>query len=394
MKANAVPKGRFKIINFKNRTGSQSWRVTGTRRNGDRIRENFQDDQSAQCRQLELEAEWHMRKTEQQIRSTKLTETQIGIAETCFCLVEDDTHVLTAVRYWIANGKLIAPKESPKLDDAFEQYKTWMQSPDCKMRPLSKMAAKTRVNAFVNSTSNLQVASITTENVEKFLDLFPTLRTRLNYRHGVSHFFNWCIDRPRRWLTVNPCKLIKIRVGHTEPPKVLPIADCEKLMAEAQTFDDGALLPYLTLTLFEGLRPFEARRMKWDHINFADREIRIEGWQTKTKRPRSFTLDDRTMKWLNRCKDLPIFPANFANRIPVLMKKIGYGAGDGLKKWPKDFLRHTAISHFFRNTGSYGLTAERFGNSEAIIKKHYQGRVTSAETKKFYALMPKKGQSK
>jgi hypothetical protein len=51
-------------------------------------------------------------------------------------------------------------------------------------------------------------------------------------------------------------------------------------------------------------------------------------------------------------------------------------------------LRHTAISHYFRATGSYGRTAEQFGNSEGIIKKHYQGRVSSADTKKFYALRP------
>jgi hypothetical protein len=38
----------------------------------------------------------------------------------------------------------------------------------------------------------------------------------------------------------------------------------------------------------------------------------------------------------------------------------------------------------------YGKAAEQFGNSEAIIKKHYQSRVSSDDTKKFYALMPKK----
>ena len=54
-----------------------------------------------------------------------------------------------------------------------------------------------------------------------------------------------------------------------------------------------------------------------------------------------------------------------------------------------DVMRHTAISHYFRKTGSYGQTAEQFGNSEAIIKRHYQGRVTSEETERFYAIRPK-----
>jgi hypothetical protein len=59
-----------------------------------------------------------------------------------------------------------------------------------------------------------------------------------------------------------------------------------------------------------------------------------------------------------------------------------------LKPWVSDILRHTAISHYFRATGSYGRTAEQFGNSESIIKKHYQSRVSSKDTKRFYGLRP------
>ena len=62
----------------------------------------------------------------------------------------------------------------------------------------------------------------------------------------------------------------------------------------------------------------------------------------------------------------------------------------GLEKWTPDIMRHTAISHYFRRTGSYGFAAEQFDNSEAIIKSHYQGRVSSAETKGFYRLFPGK----
>jgi hypothetical protein len=39
-------------------------------------------------------------------------------------------------------------------------------------------------------------------------------------------------------------------------------------------------------------------------------------------------------------------------------------------------------------TGSYGLTAEQFGNSEAIIKAHCQGQVASEDTNRFHRLTP------
>ena len=71
------------------------------------------------------------------------------------------------------------------------------------------------------------------------------------------------------------------------------------------------------------------------------------------------------------------------------LRFIGRSA-EGINPWINDVMRHTAISHYFRKTGSYGLTAEQFGNSEGIIKNNYQGRVSSADTAKFYALRPAK----
>ena len=62
-----APKQRFKIIKFINpRTDTTSWRVSGIKRNGERIRENYADPQEAQFRYTELEGgipchQWHRR---------------------------------------------------------------------------------------------------------------------------------------------------------------------------------------------------------------------------------------------------------------------------------------------------------------------------------------------
>ena len=55
-----APRQRFKVLKFVNpRTGTTSWRVSGIRRNGERIRENYADPQEAQLRYTELEGEYH-----------------------------------------------------------------------------------------------------------------------------------------------------------------------------------------------------------------------------------------------------------------------------------------------------------------------------------------------
>src|SRR5690242_19186438 len=102
----AAPRARFRIQKFTNpRTSTQSWRVTGTRKNGVRVRENFADAKAAQFRQTELEVEFLSREAESTLRSTRLTEAQVSIAEACCRLVDEDSQVITAVRYWHAHGR-------------------------------------------------------------------------------------------------------------------------------------------------------------------------------------------------------------------------------------------------------------------------------------------------
>jgi integrase len=386
---------RFKIVEFENRAGSKSYRVTGTRRNGERVRENFAAEPEARCRQIELETEYLQGHAETAIQATKLTPDQLRLSEAAIIQLGDDwTRILDAATYWQQHGKHHAIADSPRLDDAFSQFKAAVAA-DTSIRHLTRLAATTRVNAFVNSTANMHVCDVLPETVLKFLDGMKvgdakaSARTRINYCGGISKFFTWCMDRERRWIAVNPCTAVKIKIGDKAPPHILSLEMCERLLRAAEKFKDGRLLPYLTLTLFCGLRPFEARRIQWGQVNFQDRELRIEANQSKVKRGRTIALADTELKWLRACKRKPFGPDNLNKDFAALIRGVGFGTEGASPRWTKDVLRHTAISHYFRLSGSYGRSAERFGNSEAIIKANYQGRVTSDDTKKFYALRPK-----
>src|SRR5688572_30353988 len=99
-------KTRFRIQPFVNASGTQSYRVAGTKLNGERIRENYADAKAAQARQIELEGEYHSRgPTETLLRATRLSDTQVHLAETAFRKLTDDADILRAVDYWLSNGK-------------------------------------------------------------------------------------------------------------------------------------------------------------------------------------------------------------------------------------------------------------------------------------------------
>src|SRR3974390_435230 len=123
-----APKQRFKILKFTNpRTGTTSWRVSGIKRNGERVRENYADPQEAQFRYTELEGEVHATNGTAALRATRLTDEQVAIAEAGFKRLERDQDLLTAIDHWLRTGKPTVLKESPRLDDAFKQFQAWLE---------------------------------------------------------------------------------------------------------------------------------------------------------------------------------------------------------------------------------------------------------------------------
>lgn len=386
---------QFKIQPFANpRTGSQSWRVTGFKRDGTRIRENYADQKEAECRQVALTTEWLTGQRETTVQATKLTETQIKLAEAAFLRLDNDADLMLAIDDWIKHGKQRMVADSPRLDEAFTAYENWLAK-ECTLRDLSKKNLRRRVNVFVNSTPNIRVVDITPETIENYLGKRDVSgASKDNDRRAVSSFMSWCMDRKRRWIAVNPCSAVKVDKGEKAPPAILTLEQCETLLRTADKFKRGKLAPYVAVCLFGGLRPSEAQRLTWQAVNLKDRELRLEGIQTKTGKPRVVAICDTLHAWLTAHKNKPFYQSNWRRDFDHIKAAIGFGKATAkkphLKEWVPDLLRHTAISHYLRKTGSYGQSADQFGNTEAIIKIHYQGRVTSQDTKKFYALRPRK----
>ncbi|HTG44818.1 MAG TPA: site-specific integrase [Verrucomicrobiae bacterium] len=392
MRATSNGAARFSIAPFTNPvTGTQSWRVAGYKLDGSRIRENYAEEKAARCRQIELETESLARQSETNIRATKLSETQLRLAETVFIKLDDEADILRAVDYWLKHAKDKTVEHSPRLDEAWEAFAAWLKTTE-EMRHHSKRNLQTRVAMFVNATANAQLQDITKENVRAFLDKRSVgATTKDNDRRAISRFFAWCMEDKRNWLKSNPAHY-KTKKGEKPPPVILSLDECERLLAATKKHKRGALVPYVSVCLFGGLRPFEAARLSWDRVNLSDDELRVESVTSKGKRTRVIKVCPTLKRWLLLRKDKPFFPTNWRNEFDAIKRKVGFGTSNKdaphLKPWVQDIMRHTATSHYFRKTGSYGETAEQMGNSEAIIKKHYASRVTTDEMKKFYALKP------
>ncbi len=376
-------KCRYRVIEFRNNTGSRSWRVAGYKPDGSRVRENFADVKTAQCRQLELEAEALKQPADRAVRATSLSEDALRVAEFAMLKLGDDwARLPDCVDYWLKAGGKTIPTDSPRIDDAVGQYLDWLKKSP--LREATRDNRKFQIKVFQNSVPNIRLSEATPEFVEAFLDGRKVAPATKNFsKKLLSVFFSWCVERPRRWLNSNPCREIRIDLGESKPPAVLTVAQCKALLGAAENHADGLMAPYIAVCLFGGLRPAEAQRLTWEQVNLHDGEIRLVPAQTKTGRGRIAKICPTLAAWLRAYQGKPFYPAGWRKGFAAVKEAAG------LEDWTPDIMRHTAISHFFRKCGSYGFTAEQFGNSEAVIKSHYQGRVSSEDTRAFFRLMPK-----
>src|ERR1051325_4997320 len=326
---------RFKLLEFKNAGGSTAWRVSGYRRDGSRVRENFADAKAAQTRQAQLEAEFLSRtQDDSALRATRLTDTQLRIAETCFIRLDDDSQMISAINYWLEHGRQHAVKESPRLDDAFAQFGAWLRT--CELRDLSRKNLRPRVNVFFTCVPKMRVADVTPDTIDTYLGKRAVSpKSKDNDRRAVSRFFSWCIERPRRWSTMNPCREIRIARGDDAPPAVLSLKECKALLRKAESFEQGRLVPYVAVCLFGGLRPSEAARLTWDAVNLTDGEIRLERHQTKTGQSRVVEICDTLRAWLKAYEGKPFFTSNWRKDFDQIKKAAGYGGREDKEKEEK-----------------------------------------------------------
>jgi len=153
---------------------------------------------------------------------------------------------------------------------------------------------------------------------------------------------------------------------------------------------DGILLPYLTLSLFCGVRSTESLLLDWDAINLDQRVVTLGAKIAKKRSRRTVEIPVNAVAWFKRCKDQPICAPRRV--LDTAKRAAGYAIREcesgGLPTWPASVLRHTAISYRLAQTGDEARTTAWAGNSPDVIHEYYKDLVTPAATDMFWSLSP------
>jgi len=377
------PRAFFVVTKFTNPKGSTSYRVTGTKRDSERIRENYPTLEEATGRKQALETEALNFITASKLKTTRLTDEQIADAESAYHALEQRPVTLTqAVRFFIDNYR--EPEVKITLKAALEKFLADKIAE--KARPHTVKNLRWRIGAFVKlHPLERLVSDILPVHISEFINRtgFKSrgLRTKRNDHLALSSFFSWASQNAPCLCVNNPMpKPRRIKIDQADP-EIMPLETVRRLLDAARCYKQGKTLPYFTLGLFCGLRPHELSRITWSNIDLEDKVVTLGPTIAKTRSKRHVEIADNAVEWLrpHAAKNIAIGRYDF-----IAVRQLAQ-----LKKWPVDVMRHTSISNHLTLHQHEGKTALWAGNSPGIIQRFYKGLVKINEARLFWDIRPK-----
>ena len=377
----------FAVSRFENRNGTTSWRVSGSLA-GVRIRKNFPSREEAAAEKSSLELRAAQATSGQRSVATSLSNDQVREAEAAFRrLVGAPKPLAFYLDYALTNYR--APDRDQTLAAAVAEYMA-SKSRECDRSLISACQVNNIRKELVLLQAHFprcSVAQLTASQLQAFCERgIPSLKSQNNRRGLLGTFFKFALQKD--WIAKNPVdKVPHHRIAHRRgSAQTLTVQRAADLMAHVEAYRGGALVPFLALCLFAGIRPCvrtgEIAKLRADHVRLDTGIIHIEPEVSKVRMKRNVTIQPNLAAWL-RAYPLHLFPiiipANLQNIRARIAKEFGLS---------HDIMRHTFISMHVAKFRSMGEAALQAGNSESIIRKHYLDLKTPAEAEAFFNIMP------
>lgn len=212
-------------------------------------------------------------------------------------------------------------------------------------------------------------------------------KTLSNYHLWWSALFNFAIEK--EYLIHNPmAKVVCPECQSDKDVEVLTVTQTEALLNAALKMAP-AILPYLAIAGFAGIRRAELLRLSWKNVNLITRCISLHPSITKTRKKRIVTIPDNLAAWLQPFakSEGPIVEPQVSKNLDKLRKEICQHAG--IKKWPHNALRHGFGSYHFALHRNETLTMAEMGHSSSeMLNNHYKRLVPPAEAQLYFGIFP------
>lgn len=413
--------GRFKIEPIKGKVKT-TYKVSGYRKTGERIRDRFPTMEEAKARKQALDV---AEIRDQPMTITRLSESQVEDAETAVKLLGKNGSLVEAVSFFNSNYKRVsdAPLRQTILQFIKHKESSRVAGSGLKRSERTIYDFKNRLKNFCDHMTLMaaqrelgdlipgdKISEITDhyepKAVDQFLegDIKAFLETKEgswnNYRKVLFGFFSWCCKNSL--CAINPVANIETR-GKVREVKLLSVDEVRALLLAAMNVNEGELLAYFAVCIFAGIRPeSEAHKLDWKHIGLTGQRMRIQ--VGKIGKARAIEVNNTLIRWLEVCDQTkPIIPDGNLQRKKAKIKRMaGFKGGvrdskrqrdiddmPHMKTWVQDYTRHTFISNFIARHNDIFKAATLCGTSPEVIRQHYDGLIVDLElVNAFWSITP------
>ena len=383
----------FKITAFKNEaSGTRSWRVTGTKKDGTRVRKNFSNRAEATQEQADLEVEFAGGHEHRKAVRTSLEPDQLADAEAAMRLV-GGASLSTVVAHHL-HLEARAQAKGASLDEAIAFFETRyrpetrsitiLNATEEYLRTRQGLSEATRSNyrtgllLLQKSDPNKLVHTFTIGDLENSLGKYRNPRSQRSFRLIFSVFFRWAVRH--HYTLENPCQRFDKLPKEMTRIAMLSLEESKRLLHAATIHAEGAAAAPVAIALFAGLRPSEIRDLKPTDIG--GKIIRVSGGKLRRKLKRSVPLPPVLIHWLERYPFQGL-PAGWDYKMKQLRK------ATKAAEWVPDILRHTSISFQTERDKNEALTAFHCGTSIQMMNLHYRHSIDDEDAvTKFWNLTP------
>lgn len=241
-----------------------------------------------------------------------------------------------------------------------------------------------RLNIFAAKFDGQPVATITNTAIDDWLRSLPVGPvTRNHYRRLIILAFNFAVRR--KYAATNPAVDTAEAREPKTPPGILTVDQARALLVNAPT----AILPYLAIGLFAGLRRAEIERLDWSEIDFDSGHIEVTAEKSKSKMAnRYITLQPNLKAWLLPHRQLK---GSVTPQESIVFRQSFNHAREaaGITDWPDNALRHSFASyHVAHFKDAKALALEMGHRDSGMLFNHYRALVKPKEAERYWNIKP------
>lgn len=288
-----------------------------------------------------------------------------------------DGHLLEAAQAWASRRKLV--KDTICVSDALALFLQAKQAANVDV----KTAYKNRLHLFAAQLKAVQVADVTTPEINAYLQGFSHPVTRNTHRKNIVTFFRWCKrqgylpqDQPSPAENSDRAQEQDTEVAIFAPEDFASIL---RLIAT----EHPHYLPALILAGFCGLRRNEVHAQKWEDIDLQKNFLSVSKAKPRTPRDRIVPICTAAQQWL------ALVATHTTGMVchNLAMDRVRDIARDKHIKTPDNGFRHSFITYAIA-LESTGKVAQWAGNTERIIHRHYRKPVREQLGHDWFNLTP------